>query len=265
MCIQSATIHVVQSNQQQSILNLARPHSQGGPKVLTRLHRYIKGAYEEDPSYGIRSTCPKPPTVKIPAPPNVTIPPNAKVKLIKPHDPADISPPQEANDVDHIFCLAALADQTATLTSPMDTQISSKGFKPKFNILNNEASAAITEYLCQENIKWQFVPPNEYHTNAAEHAIQTFKNHLVSGLCSTDHQFLAQLWAKLQLLLPQVQDSLNIFRASRIDPSKSAYQVLEGIHDFNHHPWAPPGCRAAIHEPANNRTLWGPRGPMLGT
>ncbi|KAL7474051.1 hypothetical protein ACHAW6_000049, partial [Cyclotella cf. meneghiniana] len=51
-----------------------------------------------------------------------------------------------------------------------------------------------------------------------------------------------------------------MLRASRIDPSKFAYEVLEGPHDFNHHSWAPPGCRAVIHEPANSRTSWGPHG-----
>ena len=50
-----------------------------------------------------------------------------------------------------------------------------------------------------------------------------------------------------------------MLRTSRIDPSKSAYEVLEGPHDFNRHPWAPLGCRAVIHKPAVNRTSWGPR------
>ncbi|KAL7474305.1 hypothetical protein ACHAW6_000282 [Cyclotella cf. meneghiniana] len=47
---------------------------------------------------------------------------------------------------------------------------------------------------------------------------------------------------------------------SRIDPSKSAYKTLEGPHDFSRHPWAPPGCRAVIHELANNKTSWGLQG-----
>jgi hypothetical protein len=132
-----------------------------------------------------------------------------------------------------------------------------KGFKPRFNVLDNEASSAITKYLNTEGIKWQFVPPNEHRVNAAERAIQTFKNHFVAGLCTTDRYFPFQLWDKL---LPQAQDSLNMLRTSRVDPSKSAYEILEGPHDFNRHLWAPPGCRAVIHEPADTRTSWGPRG-----
>ncbi|KAL7475216.1 LOW QUALITY PROTEIN: hypothetical protein ACHAW6_001141 [Cyclotella cf. meneghiniana] len=132
-----------------------------------------------------------------------------------------------------------------------------RGFKPRFNVLNNEASSAFTKYLRKNKIKWQFVPPNEHRVNAAKHAIQMVKNHLISGLCSTNHEFPSQLWDKL---LPQAQDSLNMLRTSKIDPSKSAYEVLEGPHDFDRHPWAPPGCRAVIHKPTDNRTSWGPRG-----
>ena len=34
--------------------------------------------------------------------------------------------------------------------------------------------------------------------------------------------------------------------------------MLEGPHDFARNPWAPPGCRALINEPANNRQSWAP-------
>jgi hypothetical protein len=92
-----------------------------------------------------------------------------------------------------------------------------------------EASSAITKYLNTEGIKWQLVPPNEHRVNAAERAIQTFKNHFIAGLCTTDRYFPFQLWDKL---LPQAQDSLNMLRTSRVDPSKSAYEILEGPHEF---------------------------------
>ena len=138
----------------------------------------------------------------------------------------------------------ALTDrESSTIVKAFDdifTYLAAKGFKPQFNVLDNEASHAITEYLRQQNIKWQFVPPNEHCVNAAERAIQTFKNHLIAGLCSTDRDFPSQLWDKL---LPQAQDSLNMLRTSRIDPTKSVYENLEGAH-----------------EPATTRTSWGPRG-----
>jgi hypothetical protein len=261
-----------------------------------------KGHMKKTPA-NVRSTRPKPPTITVNVPSNLTVPRNARIKLV-PSPEEDLNPPTEQNDVNHIFCWAALADridgttytdltgrfptmsmenkqyifvaydyttnailvraitdrESATIVNAFDdvfTYLEEKGFKPRFNVLDNEASSAITEYLRRKDIKWQFVPPNEHRVNAAERAIQTFKNHFIAGLCSTDKQFPSQLWDKL---LPQAQDSLNMLRTSRIDPSKSAYEVLEGPHDFNRHPWAPPGCRAVIHEPADSRSSWGPRG-----
>ena len=109
----------------------------------------------------------------------------------------------------------------------------------------------------QKQNQWQFVMPYKHQVNTTKCAIQIFKNHLISGLCSTDHDFPSQIWDKL---LPQSQDSLNILCTSRIDPTKSAYEAMEGPHDFDRHPWAPPGCRAIIHKPTDNRTSWGPHG-----
>jgi hypothetical protein len=51
-----------------------------------------------------------------------------------------------------------------------------------------------------------------------------------------------------------------MLRTSRINPTKSAYEVLEGPHDFKRNPWAPPGCRAVLHKPATTRRSWSPRG-----
>ncbi|KAL7482020.1 hypothetical protein ACHAW6_007704 [Cyclotella cf. meneghiniana] len=154
----------------------------------------------------------------------------------------------------HIFLLPMIIPQMQSFAfGDILSYLESKGFNPKFSVLNNEASNAITEYLRKVDIKWQFVLPNKHQVSAAEQA----KNHFISSLCSTDHDFPAQLWDKL---LQQAQDSLNMLCASRNDPSKSAYKTLEGPHDFNQHPWASPGCRAIIYEPVDNRTSWGPRG-----
>ncbi|KAL7485737.1 hypothetical protein ACHAW6_011335 [Cyclotella cf. meneghiniana] len=262
-----------------------------------------KGHMKKTPA-GVHSTHLKQPIIKIPAPANIPIPLNEKIKLPPATNDTDLFPPHDINDVNHIFCWAALADQingttytdltgqfptmslknkqyifvaydyttnailvraitdreATTIVNAFDdvfSFLSSKGFKPHFNVLDNEALAAITKYLCSQDIKWQFIPPNKHHVNAAKRAIQTFKNHFISGLCSTNRNFPSQLWDKL---LPQAQDSLNMLRTSCINPTKSAYDILEGPHDLNRHPWAPPGCRAVIHKPTDNRTLWGPRG-----
>ena len=64
------------------------------------------------------------------------------------------------------------------------------------------------------------------------------------------------LWCKL---VRQAQDSLNILRTSRVHPKISAFHALEGAHDFNKHPWAPPATRATIFNPPETRTSWGAR------
>jgi hypothetical protein len=66
---------------------------------------------------------------------------------------------------------------------------------------------------------------HNHHVNAAECAIQTFKDHFISALATTDSKFPLQLWDKLT---SQVKNTLKLMRASRIDPSMSAYEAIWG-------------------------------------
>jgi hypothetical protein len=65
--------------------------------------------------------------------------------------------------------------------------------------------------------------------------------------------FPIQLWNKLA---PQVKDSINLLRHSRIDPTKSAYKLLEGPNAWNRYPLALLGTKAVIYEDANTRASW---------
>ena len=49
-------------------------------------------------------------------------------------------------------------------------------------------------------------------------------------------------------------------RQLRQDPSKSAYEVLEGPYDWNRFPLAPVGSKAVIWESPKSRAAWQPRG-----
>ena len=55
----------------------------------------------------------------------------------------------------------------------------SKGYTPKLNIMDNQATKTIKAYLMPQQCKLQLVEPNNHRVNAAEHAIQTFKNHFI--------------------------------------------------------------------------------------
>ena len=79
--------------------------------------------------------------------------------------------------------------------------------------------------------------------NAVERAIRTFKNYFITGLCTCNNKFPLVLWAHL---IQQGKDSLNMMRTSQTHPKLLAYHVLEGVHDFDRIPFAPPGSRSSI-------------------
>eukprot|EP00804_Cyclotella_cryptica_P017050 CCRYP_003285-RA/>CCRYP_003285-RA protein AED:0.19 eAED:0.21 QI:0/0/0/1/1/1/2/0/900 len=136
--------------------------------------------------------------------------------------------------------------------------LKAKGYKLTFNITDNQATTPIKAYWANEDCKWQFVEPNNHRVNAAERTIQTFKNHFVSGLCSTDSNWPLQLW---DTMTEKAIITLNLLCTSRIDPSKSAYHQLHGHrYNWNAYPLAPPGTKAIIYESPTTRTSWGTRG-----
>jgi hypothetical protein len=52
----------------------------------------------------------------------------------------------------------------------------SKGFKPKVNMMDDQAMKATKAYLTPQQVTLQLVEPYNHRVNAAEQAIQTFKN-----------------------------------------------------------------------------------------
>ena len=131
------------------------------------------------------------------------------------------------------------------------------GLKPKLQKLDNEASQDLLEYINDENINYQLVPPHMHRRNLAERAIQTFKSHFIAMLCGCDPAFPLHLWCRL---LPQAEITLNLLRTSRINPNLSAYAQLHGQFDYNRTPIAPPGTRVIVHENAAQRGTYGPHG-----
>jgi hypothetical protein len=71
--------------------------------------------------------------------------------------------------------------------------IESKGFVIRFNVMDNQASKVIKKFLIPKQCELMLVEPNNHHVNAAERAIQTFKDHFVSALATTDSDFPLQL------------------------------------------------------------------------
>ena len=109
-------------------------------------------------------------------------------------------------------------------------ELEAKGFKPKLNVMDNQATKHIKQFLTENECKLQLVEPHNHRVNAAERAIQTFKDAFIAALATTDSDFPLQLWDKIT---PQLQDTLNMMRASRVDPTQSAYEILNSPYNWN--------------------------------
>ena len=132
-----------------------------------------------------------------------------------------------------------------------------KGFKVKMNVMDNQATKYIKKFLTEKECELQLVEPHNKRMNAAERAIQTWKDAFIAALATTDVDFPLQLWDRLT---SQVQDCVNLMRASRINPEISAYEALNGPYDWNRYPLAPLGCKAVIYEDNDVRRSWASRG-----
>jgi hypothetical protein len=134
-------------------------------------------------------------------------------------------------------------------------ELTVKGFKPKLQTLDNEASTALKNYFTVNNIAYQMVPPHCHRRKAAERAIRTFKEHFVAGLYSVDPSFPMQLWDRL---LPQAEITLNLLRTSSLHRQLSAAAHYHGLLDYNRTAFAPPGCKIIEHEKPGKQRTWAP-------
>jgi hypothetical protein len=114
--------------------------------------------------------------------------------------------------------------------------LESKDFVIKFNVMDNQARNIIKQYLTPKQCDLMLFEPNYhqlYQVNPVKRAIQMFKDHFVSALATTNSKFPLQLWDRLT---PHVKTLLNMLRPLRIDPTKSAYEVLNGPYNWNQFP-----------------------------
>jgi hypothetical protein len=106
-----------------------------------------------------------------------------------------------------------------------------RGLTVDLQILDNEAS---TDFKANIKDKWkakyQLVPPDVHHRNAAKQAIQTFKTHFLAIIADLPPVFPCYLW---DLLLLQTKLTLNQLRQSSVTPSMSAWEHFNGLFDYN--------------------------------
>ena len=133
------------------------------------------------------------------------------------------------------------------------TYLISKKHKPTLHIMDNECSTAVKHYIVRMDTTNQFLEAHQHRVNAAERAIQKFKNHFIAGLCTVNKLFPLHLWCEI---LKQAELTLNILRATRINPKLSAYVMIKGTYNFNNTPMAPPGTRALVYTDPKMRGRW---------
>ena len=122
-------------------------------------------------------------------------------------------------------------------------------------MLDNECLGGLKTFLREASVKFQLVPPYLHRTNAAEQAIQTYKDHLIAGLSSCDPNFPLHLWDHL---IPHATLTLNLIRPSRLNPRLSEESQPNVAFDFNRTPLASPGTRVVVHKTPENRRTWDP-------
>jgi hypothetical protein len=132
-----------------------------------------------------------------------------------------------------------------------------KGFRPKLQTMDNEASAALINYFTEKEMNYQLVPPHCHRANAAERDIRTFKENFKAGLATVDPYFPAQLWDRI---FPQAEIIFNLLRASRLHPQLVASTHYHGLIDYNKTAFGPPGCKICAHENPAQRHTWASHG-----
>jgi hypothetical protein len=75
-------------------------------------------------------------------------------------------------------------------------ELTQKGYKPRLNVMDNQATKHIKNFLANEECKLQLIEHHNHRVNTAEWAIQTFKDAFIAALVTTNQDFLLQLWEK---------------------------------------------------------------------
>jgi hypothetical protein len=124
-------------------------------------------------------------------------------------------------------------------------RLQARGITVGLIILDNETNA---DYISNITNKWkckhQKVPPDMHRRNIAKRMIRTFKAHLIAIVAGVDPLFPMRRW---DLLPNQAEITVNLLRTSKLDPTKSAYEYLNGPFNYDATPMGPPGCKIIAH------------------
>jgi hypothetical protein len=129
-----------------------------------------------------------------------------------------------------------------------------RGYRPQLHKLDNETSKDVEEFIADNNATHQYTPPDMHHTNPAERAIRTWKNHFVAIRAGTPSTYRLSNWCKD---LEQTDITLNMMRPCTQNLKLSAHEAMEGMFSFDATPMAPIGTECMVHVKPSRRHTWG--------
>ena len=133
-----------------------------------------------------------------------------------------------------------------------------RGALPPILRIDNEMSASLVTIVKKKfDLTIERAPPQNHRTLRAERAIQTWKSHFISTICTAPDSFPL---LEHDRLVPYAVMTLNLLRESRTRPGISAWEHLHGKINWNGCIFAPPGIAVIAFEPKDKRGTWGTHG-----
>ena len=80
--------------------------------------------------------------------------------------------------------------------------------KPKFHIMDNDASSTVMSWMERNKVDAHKVAPHNHRENKAERMIETAKHHFIAGMAGTDKNYPIREWDRG---VAQSQRTLNMF------------------------------------------------------
>ena len=115
----------------------------------------------------------------------------------------------------------------------LHSRLTPHGHVTKNFILDNKCSTELKAALKKHKKEYELTPLNMHRCNAVERAIQTFKNHTMSGFATCDKDFPIAEWDRL---LPQAELTLNLLCTSRLnDKCLNTLTFLATLISIKHH------------------------------
>jgi hypothetical protein len=131
--------------------------------------------------------------------------------------------------------------------------LTAQGFKPQLQKMDNKMSCNVETFICEENTRLQYTPPNIHCTNPAEQEICMWKNHFLLGIAGLPKTFPIVNWCHL----PNQRDfTLNMLWPCCQNLALLAFKALEGSYSFDATPMAPLGTQVLAHHKPNQKLAW---------